>query len=222
MAAPTHNGTRLSFTFNGENDGTLVSLQNGEGVLVNVRWYGTGTITTLTVGGTNIPRLGSPQTGGPDNARSQWAWLPEWTGSSGNQTVYVLVSSGNAGGLECWRIGGQDTAATPVRNGASGTGTSVSVTLTSVPAESIGFAIGSNNGGDWSSPGDSWSLLTISDVSWYDSGSQKADLGSAGNKTVSATISSGNWVVNAIAISPPAGGGGGGLVKRLLMMGVGA
>jgi hypothetical protein len=204
MAAPTHNGTRLSFTFSGANDGTLTSVAVGEAILVNVRWYGTDTITTLTCGGVDVPRLGSPQTGGPDNARSQWAILPEWAGSAGNQTVSVQMSGSNPGGVEAWRISGHDTT-TPVavRNGASGSGTSVSVTLSSAPAECIGFAIGSNNGGsDWSSPGDSWTLLTIADAFWYDSGSQKADLGSAGDKTVSATIASGTWVINAIAIQP--------------------
>lgn len=215
MAAPIHQGTRLSFQFSGENEGDLVGVQNGEHILVNVRWGGTGTISTLNVGGasggvggTNMTLLGSPQTGGPDNWRSQWAIL-EWTGSAGDKLVYVNVSGSPSGGVEAWRISGAN-AATPVgsRNGASGSGTAVSVDLTSCPAECIGFAIGTNNGGDWSSPGDSWSLLTVGDAGWYDSGAQKSDLGTSGTKTVSATIASGTWVVNAIAIAPTGGGGG--------------
>lgn len=208
MAAPIIQGTALEYSFSPANDGTLTSVQVGELVLINVRWYSTGTISVLTVDGANATLLGSPQTGGPDNGRSQWAtWVN--SGSAGNKTVAVTITSGS-GALRAWRVSGQDaTNPVAVRNGASGTGTSVSVTLSSCPAECLGVAIGSSIGSDWSSPAAGWSLQTVPDAVWYDSGATAADLGSAGDKTFTATVSSGAWVVNAVAIqpTPPVGGG---------------
>lgn len=205
MPAPIHQGTRLSFTFSGTNDGTLLSVQTGEVVVINLRWYGTNTISALTVGGVNATLVGSPQTGGPGDGRSQWAWV-HWTGSSGNQTVSITLSGSNSGGVEAWRVSGADTA-TPVGsvNGASGSGTTPSVTLNACPAECLGLAIGLSASSGWSSPTSGWSLLTITDSVFFDSGAQNADLGASGDKTISATVSSGTWQINAIAITPAGG-----------------
>lgn len=208
MAAPLIQGSRSSTTISG-GSGTLTvtSAVAGEAIVGNIRWYTTATISSVTCTGETVDLLGSPVTGGPSNARSQWFVIRN-VASSGTKSIDITGSGTLNAGVEGWRVSGQDTTNTiNVQNGASGTSTTPTVSMTTTVAECLGLAIVSNNGADITSPAAGWTVIALADPFWFDDGMEAADLGSAGSKTVDCTASgASSWVINAIAIAPTGAG----------------
>lgn len=177
----------------------------GDLLVIGVRWYGTQTISSITVTGETAPSpLDSPHTGGPNDGRVQWAVCQ--VTAAGNKTVTVTWSgTPSAVGVSVWRISGQ--SATPVDGatvGASGNSTSPSVNKTT-SADGAGlFAIAIAISGETTFAA-GYTAETVADAFWFDSGAYDLDAGTAGSKTVSGTLpGSGAWVISAIAIAQSA------------------
>lgn len=180
----------------------------GDTALVNVRWYGTPTLSSVTLTGeSNLTLLGSPQTGGPDNARSQWALLSNVTSTGAKTAEATLSAAPDQMCVAMWRLSGCDTTnAEDARNGASGNSSTASVSVTTATAGAAIFAIMSNGAGD-GTPGSGYTAETIADIFWYDSGEYDIDAGASGAKTVDFSLGgSAIWVINAIAIKPASTG----------------
>jgi hypothetical protein len=180
----------------------------GNTCLINVRWYGTVTISSITMDGESNPTLlGSPQTGGPNNARSQWALLSNVTGTGTKEIDVTLSGSPDQAVMCAWRLSGCDTSgAEDARNGASGTSAAPSVSVTTTQSGSAIFAVVSNDNGE-ATAGGAYTSETLINGFQYDSGEYDIDAGTAGSKTVDFSLGgSGTWVINAIAIKAAGGG----------------
>jgi hypothetical protein len=200
------------------NDGTSSSASSatatigtwaaGDTCLVNVRWYSaTQTLSSVTLTGeSNLSILGSVQTGGPSNARSQWALLSNVTGTGSKTATATLSGNPDQMAVTMWRLSGCDTAgAEDARNGASGTSAGPTVSVSTSQSGSAIFAILSNDNGE-ATEGASYTPETIGNIFQYDSGEYDIDAGAAGSKTVNFTLGgSGTWVINAIAIKAAGG-----------------
>lgn len=218
VARVAYNGTTVGVTSTASV--TINTWAAGETCLAAILWYGTQTISSVTMTGeSNLTVLGSPQTGGPDSGRVQWAVLDSTSGT-GNKTIEVTMSGTPAAlQLHVWRLSGGGSHGTPV--GASGSSGTLSVSVTTTADAAALFGCGVTNGGTWSA-GTGYTKESVFDGYWYDGAEYDIDVGTAGSKTVNATASSGTWCWSAVEIYSAGGGGGGGLVKRLLIMGVGA
>ena len=187
---------------------TIGTWAAGDTCLINVRWYGTQTISTLTFTGESNPTvLGSPQTGGPDNARSQWALLSNVTGTGSKTAAVTLSGTPLQVCMAMWRLSGCDTAgAEDARNGATSTSSTPSVSVTTNTASTAIFAMMSNNNGP-ATAGGAYTQETVVDAHRYDDCEYDIDAGAAGAKTVDFSLGgSGLWVINAIAIKAPSTG----------------
>lgn len=187
---------------------TIATWAAGETCVALINWYGTVTLNTVTMAGeSNLTILGSPQTGGPNNGRSQWAVLNNVTGT-GSKAVTANFSASTDFNVTIWRLSGTDTsgAADGSPAGATGTSTTPSVGITTSVANAAIFAGISSDGSQPSAPGSGYTLETLANAYWYDGAEYDIDVGAAGSKTVDATITSGLWIINALAIKPAGGG----------------
>jgi hypothetical protein len=186
---------------------TIATWAAGDTCVANIRWYGTQTLTGVTLTGESNPTiLGSPQTGGPNDARSQWVILDDVTGTGSKTLTATLSAAGGSHAVTMWRLSGCDTAgAEDARNGATGTSAAPSVSVTTVTAGAAIFAILSNDNGE-ATEGGAYTPETVDNIFQYDSGEYDIDAGSDGSKTVDFSLGgSGTWVINAIAIKAAGG-----------------
>lgn len=199
--AGLNSGTSGSVTVN------VTGWSAGEQCVVLMLWYGTQTVTSVTMTGeSNLTVLGSPQTGGPDNGRLQWAVLDSVTGSGAKDIVANLTGTPASFTVWVWRVQNAGSHGTPV--GGSGSGTTMSVNVTTTVANAMILSGGTSNGGT-SSAGAGYTKETIqTDGYWYDGSFYDEDVGAQGSKTPDATMASGTWVFSAIEIYQSGGGGG--------------
>jgi hypothetical protein len=179
----------------------------GDTCLVNVRWYGTQTLDSVTLTGESNLTLIGAQTGGPLNSRSQWAVLESVTGTgSKTATANLSASPTNEMCVAMWRLSGTDTAAlVNTNNGASGTSAAPTVSLTTTAAGCAIFAVTTNDNGE-ATVGSGYTDEAIANIAWYDTAEYDIDAGGAGSKTVDFSLGgSGGWVINAIAIKAAGG-----------------
>lgn len=187
---------------------TVTGWSAGEQCVALILWYGTQTLSSVTMTGeSNLTILGSPQTGGPDNGRFQWAVLDSVTGSGSKDIVATLSATASSTTVYVWRVQSGGSHGTPV--GATGNSADGSVNLTTTVANAMILAGLTSNGGT-NSAGSGFTKETVAtDGHWYDGAEYDEDVGAQGSKTVSMTHASGTWVISAIEIYAAGGGGGG-------------
>lgn len=188
---------------------TLTGWAAGDSCLVGIHFNVSGTtISSVTLAGESNPTLApaSAQTGGPNNGKVQFAYLSNVTGS-GSKQLTVNTSASCDISVEVWRLTGADTSGMlDTTAGASGSSTTPSVSITTANANEAIFAIGTSDGSDPSGVASGYTDETgILNSSWYDFGIYNLDVGTAGSKTPSCTISSGTWCWLAIAVKPAGG-----------------
>jgi hypothetical protein len=190
-------GGTITFTLNG--------VSAGNGIVVGVVWEPAVTITSVTCSGESNLTLGTQRDHAATGHSHQFAWLGNVT-TGGNKTVTVNFSSspGTAGAGYAAALAGGDTADIfDAEQWATGTGTALSVGITTAADGAALFAIASSDGGDQSA-GTGFTVITLVDVSWYDNGEYDLDAGSAGAKTVTMTAGSGQWGISAVALNAAA------------------
>jgi hypothetical protein len=157
-------------------------------------------------GESNLTLLGSPQTGGPDNGRNQWAVLDSVSGT-GSKTITANMSGSTVTvGIWVWRLSGGGSHGAPV--GTSGTGSTLSVNVTTTAANAALFGGGISDNGAFTAGAPTYTKETGGGYRWYDGVEYDIDAGSVGTYAVDATTSgSGAFCWSAVEIY--SGGGGG-------------
>lgn len=200
-----HNATLVSGTNNAATV-TVAGWSAGEQCACLVLWYGTQTLSSVTMTGeSNLTILGSPQTGGPDNGRFQWAVLDSVTGSGSKDIVATLSATPTSISCFVWRLQSGGSHGTPV--GATGNSADGSVNLTTTVANAMILAGLTSNGGTSTAGAGYTKETVVVDGYWYDGAEYDEDVGAQGSKTVSMTHASGTWVISAIEIYASGGGG---------------
>lgn len=204
---PTRQAHNSALAGTSDTVGVLVnSFAVGETALALIVWYGTQTITSVTLTGeSNMTVLGSPQTGTMfQDGRCQWAILDSVT-AAGNKTATVLLSgTSNAVKIDLWRWSSAASHGTPV--GANGNSGTLSVNLTTTVANAAIVAGGISDAGTWTPSAVYTKETAGADSYQFDGSMYDADAGAVGSKTVDATASSGQWVWSAIELyagAPP-------------------
>lgn len=186
----------------------LTSVSIGHTLVAYLRWADTAqnfTSTPVTcTGESNLTSLGSIIGPGPNGTYGQWFILNAATAAGAKTVACTPVGSG-ANSVYCisvWQLSGATGAdGAPVNASGSGTTPSVGKT-TSLSNAAMLAVIRSDIGSDMSAPGSGYTEeTTLINLFGPDSAEYNLNVGAAGAKTVNATIPSGAWMIDALAIS---------------------
>lgn len=221
-AGPTSNrntGASLSYTFL-----AAISCTSGNSVFVAIHYKRgtnpTAAITGVTLGGAAMTAVGSlvENTNIPE---ASIFYKLEGHGLSGDQSLVVTLGASADKAAYCaWEYSGTTAPVVDVNNGGSGSGANSSITLTGAAANAAVLSMI----GCVASPtaGAGYTEHDVPNLDWFTDAEYDDDAGVAGDKSVTWTHASNQWVMSAISVVEPAGGGGGGASGRdLLLMGVG-
>lgn len=216
-------GSSISLTTSG-------TVSAGGFIIIGVAWYGTQTLSSVTVGGSagTVEKQGGGTTDA--NAHTAECWFQATSGLAASSTITATFSSGTTDpSISAMSFTGVatsspvDTSSGPT-NTPSTSWTSGAMTL-AAGSVAVSVAMSTSFGSPTSTPGSGMTEAT--DFDDADGNGQTIayhiDSGSGGSFTCSGTWSVNNGgVVNAVAYKSAAGGGGGTpAVMKLPALGVG-
>lgn len=188
----------------------LENVDAGDSIVVAALWSSaTITLDQVTISGeSDATLLTARGPSNPDNTKSRMGYLSEVT-SGGTKTVTFQMSASVGGGGEAFAVafdGGDTTGFFDVENYGTGTGATVTVSLTTTANNACIVAIANSNNSDLTADtGNSYVNIALANNHWNIGGQYLLNAGGAGAKTVQMTTGgSGAYTINAAAFKPAA------------------
>jgi hypothetical protein len=131
--------------------------------------------------------------------------------TGGNKTITATLSAAPSQfAIFAAEISGGDTSAffDAVGTGTTGSGTTISDSITTGSANSSVFCFVAADGSE-PAAGTGYTGITVTNMFWYHEGQYDIDVGGAGAQSPQMTQSSGNWGMLSAAFKTAGGGGGG-------------
>lgn len=191
---------------------TLNGTTSGRTIVIGALWFPTSvSLSSVDVGGQAATvHAGSLASSASLDARSQWASLAALS-SGGNKTV-TATFSGNIGTNEgiIWVKEYAGSDGFDAVNAATGSGTSASLSLTTIADNCHIVAIVQDNFDGTFTAGTGYTITVMTAAAYFNRAEDDTDFdaGTAGAKTVNFTIPNGFWSLSALSIKPTSGGGG--------------
>ena len=207
-AAIAVSGGPTILTTLGQNTGiTLAGVDAGDTIVAAVTWgHATITLSSITISGeSNATLLTARGPNAPDNTRMCLGYLTTVT-TGGDKTVTFNMSGSVVGAGSGFAIafsGCDQTSALDSGTDvfANGTGTSLSVSLTTSVANCAVVAIAVSNNAD-PSAGSGYTSIAVTNNHWNAQGQYRIDAPSGSQSVTMSTGGSGAWAIAAAAFKP--------------------